>query len=650
MTLGRLVDGLRERNHLVHVIRAGDSGSGQGETVFPSVNLPGYNEVKVGLPNRLKLHARWKRKRPDVIYVATESPLGHSAVKAANSLGIPTISGFHTNFHQYMEDYRLSGLQPAAMKYLRKLHNRTQCTLAPSADVREMLMGEGFKNVELLGRGVDTDRFSPAHRDKALRAKFGAEEGDPLVLMVGRVAAEKNLSLGIDAFELIRRKHPRAQCVVVGDGPLRSRLELSHPDLHFVGAQRGSDLSRLYASADLLLFPSETETFGNVLLEGMASGLVSVAYDYAAAANFIDLGLNGFKVPKGDEEGFLQMSVRAVNLIGISSFREAARETVMPHSWSEVVDTLESHLQRVAQTKPRVRGKHGAKKAGLEVETLIISDVHLGTPDSKVREVIDVIKHVKCRKLILNGDIVDGWALKRGSAWQKTHTRFVRAVLKKMEKEACDVIYLRGNHDDILDRFLPMKLDRLSIVKEHIHSGMDGNRYLVVHGDGFDTVSTNHKWLAVVGSVGYDWLLRFNRGYNRYRAWMGKEYYSVSKAIKARVKGAVSFVDRYEEQLQKLAEHRKCQGIICGHIHTPADKSINGVRYLNSGDWVESLTAIFEHADGRFEVVGYDEICRRLQAQKVTESGPVLFEDTDLEEDDGGDQDLGALLYSMSAS
>ena len=134
-----------------------------------------------------------------------------------------------------------------------------------------------------------------------------------------------------------------------------------------------------------------------------------------------------------------------------------------------------------------------------------------------------------------------------------------------------------------------------------------GKRYLVVHGDGFDSISTHHKWLASLGAVGYDFLLSVNRVYNLWRAWRGKVYFSLSKRVKAKVKSAVCFVDRYEELLQELARHRECDGIICGHIHTPEDKQVGGIHYLNSGDWVESLTAIIEHHDGRMELVRHHE-------------------------------------------
>jgi UDP-2,3-diacylglucosamine pyrophosphatase LpxH len=150
-------------------------------------------------------------------------------------------------------------------------------------------------------------------------------------------------------------------------------------------------------------------------------------------------------------------------------------------------------------------------------------------------------------------------------------------------------------------------LGRIRLTKEHIHEGADGRRYLVVHGDGFDSISTRHKWLALLGAVGYDFLLKVNRWYNHWREWRGLDYFSLSKSIKAKVKSAVCFVDRYEELLQNLARHRQCDGIICGHIHTPEDKLVGDIRYLNSGDWVESLTAIIEHFDGRMELVRYRE-------------------------------------------
>ncbi len=250
-----------------------------------------------------------------------------------------------------------------------------------------------------------------------------------------------------------------------------------------------------------------------------------------------------------------------------------------------------------------------------QFHSVILSDIHLGTRDSKTDEVIAFLKATTCRKLILNGDIVDGWALRSGGRWLPVHTRFIRTVLKKVEKQGTEVIYLRGNHDDILDRFLPVAFGGLSIVDEYIHETPAG-KYLVVHGDGFDSVTTSHRWVAMAGAKAYELLLGVNRLYNRWRAFRGQEYFSLSKTIKSRVKSAVSFVDRYEDQLKELAVVRGCHGIICGHIHTPADKVLeNGVHYLNSGDWVESLTAIVEKVPGEFELVHFREFMSREESE-----------------------------------
>jgi len=601
MTLGRLTEGLRRLGHRVHVIRTGE-GSGKRETVAASIALPGYKEVRVGLPDPFRLRKRWLRKRPDAVYVATESPLGRSAVKAAKVLGIPVATGFHTNFHEYLEQYRLGGLEPAAKAYLKRFHQAADCTLAPSPEVVERLKQEGFREVHLLGRGVDSNLFSPDKRCENLRAEWGARTGVPVAIMVGRVAAEKNLDLAMKAFERMRQAIPDLKCVVVGDGPVKAKLEERFPSVHFAGTRVGEDLAKHYASADILLFPSETETFGNVLLEGMASGLVTVSYNYAASERYVENGVNGLKAERGDEDAFLARGIEALSRD--PGMKVAARETAQRLGWDQVVGDFGRRMEEIAATG-RAADPMKIKRRKVSCRTVFLSDIHLGTEDSKALEVVHFLKHIECEKLVLNGDIIDGWALKRGARWRGRHSRVIRKILKMMEKDHTEVIYLRGNHDDILERFLPLAFGRLKVTKEHIHVSAAGVRYLVVHGDGFDSVSTKHKWLASLGAVGYDSLLKVNRVYNRWRAWRGKEYYSISKRVKAKVKSAVSFVDKYEELLQDLARHKKCDGIICGHIHTPEDKKVGDIHYLNSGDWVESLTAIIEHHDGRMELVRY---------------------------------------------
>lgn len=247
----------------------------------------------------------------------------------------------------------------------------------------------------------------------------------------------------------------------------------------------------------------------------------------------------------------------------------------------------------------------------LSVRTVILSDVHLGTVESKAAEVNHFLRHVSCEKLILNGDIIDGWQLQRGGSWAKSHTRFIRIVLKKIEKKDIQVIYLRGNHDDILSQFLPLDFENLHIVEEHIHEGLRG-RYLVLHGDVFDTITKNFVWLAHLGDWGYRALLKINRAYNAWRSWRGLEYWSLSKAIKARVKSAVNHVSNFEDHIAELAKARGCTGVMCGHIHTAADKMLGEIHYLNSGDWVESLTAVVEHHDGRFELINYVDFLRQF--------------------------------------
>ena len=272
------------------------------------------------------------------------------------------------------------------------------------------------------------------------------------------------------------------------------------------------------------------------------------------------------------------------------------------------------------------------KRQKLRYRTVIISDVHLGFTDCKIRQVNHFLRHIQCDKLIMNGDIIDGWHLKKWGKWNVEHTRFFRLVLKKAEKHGTEIIYLRGNHDDFLWKILPLQFDRVHLCNEYIHETPNGN-YVCVHGDGFDAITTNFRWLALLGSFSYSMLLVFNRIYNWTRKVRGKEYFSISRAIKAKVKGAVNAVGRYEAALQNFARERNCVGIICGHIHTPADKMIDGIHYLNSGDWVESLTAIGETYDGRFELIEFESFQQRIAAMNGTPSTKMMEPGDDEETD-----------------
>lgn len=240
-------------------------------------------------------------------------------------------------------------------------------------------------------------------------------------------------------------------------------------------------------------------------------------------------------------------------------------------------------------------------------KTIVISDVHLGSSNSKAKELVRFLKANSCEKLILNGDIIDGWQLKRSGKWKKKHTRFFRVILKMIGNHNTDVIYLRGNHDDFLDNVIPFTIGNLNISKEYYYQSF-GKKYLVIHGDIFDAITTHIKWIAKLGDMGYSFLLWLNKRYNNRRQKKGLKYYSLSKAIKNKVKSAVSYISNYEETLVELAKSRDCDGIICGHIHHASIDSYDGIAYLNSGDWVESLTALAEDHEGKWKIIHYDEL------------------------------------------
>lgn len=279
------------------------------------------------------------------------------------------------------------------------------------------------------------------------------------------------------------------------------------------------------------------------------------------------------------------------------------------------------------------------KKPVIRFKTIILSDVHLGAPDCQIEKVNYFLKHTQCDRLILNGDIIDGWSLGRKGGWTKDHTRFIRLVLKKIEKKGTEVIYLRGNHDDILDRFLPLSFGKLRVVNQYIHE-TDRGRYMVVHGDVFDTITQNSKLLAVVGDIGYQSLLKMNRLYNRYRQWRGKEFFSLSKAIKARTKTVVNYISKFEQQAESFALKHGCIGFICGHIHTPDDKMMGSVHYLNSGDWVESNTALVEYDDGRMQVLTFSEFLVQLHSENGTHLKDISQFANDIHDED----DVGVAL------
>lgn len=254
------------------------------------------------------------------------------------------------------------------------------------------------------------------------------------------------------------------------------------------------------------------------------------------------------------------------------------------------------------------------KKQTYTYKTIVISDLHLGTTNSKVKEVIRFLKKHSCETLILNGDIIDGWRLKKGGRWKKKHTRFIRLLLKILARKKTKIIYTRGNHDDFLDNIIPIDFDNLTVRKDFIYTS-NGKKYYICHGDIFDSITSNLKWLAKLGDIGYTFLLWINKIYNNRRLKKGLPYYSLSQAIKQKVKQAVSYISDFEKQLANLALQKKCDGIICGHIHQPSITYYNNILYLNSGDWIESLSALTEDYRGNWRIFYYTDMIGEEKAR-----------------------------------
>ncbi len=346
ISLGWLCTGLRQRGHRVEIVRSGRA-AGNFETPVLSWPLPGYWEIKVGAPWPGELRRRWRKDRPDVVYVAIETPLGFSAAAAARRLGIPVVGGFHTNFCEYLENYGVNWVGKQVWRYQKWFHGRLARTLVPSPDARDKLLRAGFSRVSVLGRGVDTDLFTPARRSEDLRCEIGAKGDAPVALVVGRVAPEKNIELALRAFAEMRKLCPELVCRVIGDGPVRGKLQREHPQVQFPGYLVGEELAACYGSADIMLFPSETETFGNVLIEGMSSGLAILGYDYAAAAWHGEDGANLLKVEKGDEIAFLANSVKLLDPALRAKLGDGARRTSKTLGWSGIVAEMEGIFREV---------------------------------------------------------------------------------------------------------------------------------------------------------------------------------------------------------------------------------------------------------------------------------------------------------------
>jgi len=251
------------------------------------------------------------------------------------------------------------------------------------------------------------------------------------------------------------------------------------------------------------------------------------------------------------------------------------------------------------------------------VRTVWISDLHLGTPGCQARALLDFLRNVDCETLYLVGDIIDGWQLRRQWYWPQAHNDVVQKLLRKARK-GTKVIFVPGNHDEFARKYLGHNFGGVDVVEEAIHVTADGRTLWITHGDYFDGVIQCAKWLAHVGDWAYELTLRFNRHLNTWRARLGLPYWSLSRYLKLKVKRAVSYVSDFEVAVAREARERGVHGVVCGHIHHAEMRTIDGVLYCNDGDWVESLTALVEHPDGRLEIFDWSE--RPGRAVAVTDT------------------------------
>ena len=355
-TVSEMVEGLRLRGHSIQLVRPRQNGADRAfldgnleEVLGRGIAIPRYPQLKLGLPARRALRRQWSLRRPDVVHIATEGPLGWSALAAARDMDLPAATDFHTNFHTYSRHYGVGWLARPVVAYLRRFHNRADCTLVPTAELAEDLAREGFQRLRVVGRGVNPAVFSPQRRSAALRARWGAAEDTPVVLCVSRFAPEKNFPLVIKAFEAMRQARPDAKLVLVGDGPMSEPLRRRNIGYVIAGRLVNGELSAHYASADLFLFPSTSETFGNVTLEAMASGLGIVAYRYAAAREHLRHEESALLATPDDEAAFIAAAERLVREPALAGrLGRAARATAERLTWQRIVEDFEAVLFHVA--------------------------------------------------------------------------------------------------------------------------------------------------------------------------------------------------------------------------------------------------------------------------------------------------------------
>jgi len=369
-TVAALVGQLLARGHDVELVRPrqgpADRAAEQDrfwERLRPGMRIPRYPQLRFGLPSKQTLLRAWQVEPPDVVHVATEGPLGWSALMAARKLGLPVTTDFRTNFHAYSRHYGAGWSERIVAGYLRLFHNRACCTMVPTEEIARDLTQIGFERLRVVGRGVDCGLFSPAKRDPALREQWCASDDAPVALCVSRFAPEKNFPLALDAYRAMRAVRPETRLILVGDeGPMARQLQRDGPGIVIAGRLEDGELAAHYASADIFLFPSTSETFGNVTMEAMASGLAIVACDYAAARQHILHGRSGLLVPLNDRISFIEHAAAlARDLPRARLLGRQARVAAEPLSWGKVAADFETVLREtIAAPAIQLRERHAA--------------------------------------------------------------------------------------------------------------------------------------------------------------------------------------------------------------------------------------------------------------------------------------------------
>ena len=350
MTLAKLVQGLSHRNHDVQLIRPRQTKSESPlndasleEVLMRGMPIPRYPELKLGLPSKKTLVKTWTLRRPDVVHIATEGPLGWSALQAAKVLKLPVTSDFRTNFQSYSKHYGVGWLRKPIVAYLRKFHNATACTMVPTRELMRTLSQNGFANLKVVSRGVDTKLFNIAKRDTGLRSSWGATDDTKVLISVGRMAPEKNLDQVLKTYDALKSTGQAFKLVMVGDGPLKEQFQKRYPEIIFPGMLSQSNLAAYYASSDLFIFPSQTETFGNVTLEALASGIPVLAFDCAAARDWVQTGVNGWLVAENNPEGFAAQAVTVFNSKDLlDQITQSTRQQVVHLDWDQIAEQVES--------------------------------------------------------------------------------------------------------------------------------------------------------------------------------------------------------------------------------------------------------------------------------------------------------------------